>query len=307
MKKIIISGITGFVGSNLSPYLKSNFDITGLSRNENLEKNILSFSSLTGKKLDEFFTFIHLAGKAHDIKKVSSEEDYFKVNFELTKTLFEKFIESKCEVFIFLSSVKAVADAFQGILDEDVLPNPITPYGKSKLAAEQFLLSQDLPENKKLYILRPGMIHGPNNKGNLNLLYNMVSKGIPYPLGNYSNKRSFLTVNNLCYIIEKLIINKPESGIYNVVDDNPLSTEELVEIIGEVTGKRVRIFSIPKGIIQGLALAGDFLKLPFNNERLEKLTENYVISNKKCVQALGTKLPYETRTGMKHTIQSFNS
>lgn len=307
MKKILISGITGFVGSNLSPYLSSNFVIKGLSRNESKGENIFSYSSLTVENLDSFYAFIHLAGKAHDLKKVSSEEEYFQVNLGLTETLFNKFIQSQCKVFIFMSSVKAVADSFEGILDENAVPDPVTPYGKSKLAAEQFLLSQDLPQNKKLYILRPGMIHGPHNKGNLNLLYSVVSKGIPYPLGSYINKRSFLTVSNLCFVIEKLLTQIPESGVFNVVDDHPISTQELVELIGEVTGKKARIYSVPKTLIKNLAIAGDYLKLPLNSERLEKLTENFIISNHKCLQAIGATLPYDTKSGLKKTIQSFNS
>ena len=79
-----------------------------------------------------------------------------------------------------MSSVKAVADVVDGILTEDVIPNPKTVYGKAKLAAEVYILSKEIPENKRVYILRPCMIHGPNNKGNLNLLYSLVSKGIPW-------------------------------------------------------------------------------------------------------------------------------
>ena len=96
-----------------------------------------------------------------------------------------------------LSSVKAVADNLVGVLSEDRKPSPKTHYGKSKLYAERYILSKKIPNNKRIYILRPCMIHGPNNKGNLNLLYNLVSKKIPWVLGSFQNKRSYCSVDNL--------------------------------------------------------------------------------------------------------------
>ena len=84
--------------------------------------------------------------------------------------MFDQFLKSDCETFIYMSSVKAVVDQADGILTENVKPNPITVYGKSKLAAEEYILSRKNLKNKRVYILRPCMIHGPNNKGNLNLL-----------------------------------------------------------------------------------------------------------------------------------------
>ena len=84
----------------------------------------------------------------------------------------------------------------QGILTEDTIPNPKTHYGISKLQAENYILDQKLPEGKRVYILRPCMIHGPGNKGNLNLLYTLVKKGFPWPLGAFENQRSFLSIDN---------------------------------------------------------------------------------------------------------------
>ena len=222
MKSIIITGITGFVGVNLNKYLSfRNKKIVGISRKS--KKNEFSYNNLNLELFNTAKSFIHLAGKAHDLKKTSEDATYYKVNTELTKNLFDQFLESTCETFIYMSSVKAVADNLEGALIEDEIPNPITIYGKSKLAAEVYILSKEIPKNKRVYILRPCMIHGPNNKGNLNLLYSFVSKGIPYPFGKYVNRRSFVSVENLCFIINELIDNaKIEPGIYNIADDNSL-------------------------------------------------------------------------------------
>ena len=220
--------------------------------------------------------------------------------------MFDQFLVSDCEVFIYMSSVKAVADVVDGVLTEDVIPNPITVYGKSKLAAEIYILSKKIPDNKRVYILRPCMIHGPNNKGNLNLLYSFVSKGIPYPFGKYVNKRSFVSVENVCFIINELIDNaKIESGIYNLADDVSLSTIDLVKIMSEVINKPTKILKLPKLFVRFLAKVGDFLPIPINSERLLKLTENYEVSNLKIKKAIQKKLPLSSKEGIKKTITSF--
>ena len=301
--KIAITGVTGFVGQNLARYL-SDTDILGVSR-EAKGLNI-GYPELSLNILNEQNAFIHLAGKAHDLKKTSDDKEYFEVNTELTKNLFDQFLKSDCETFIYMSSVKAVADVVDGVLTEDVIPNPKTVYGKSKLAAEVYILSKEIPKNKRVYILRPSMIHGPKNKGNLNLLYSFVSKGIPYPFGKFVNRRSFLSIENLCFIIKELINNKKiESGIYNIADDISLSTISLVKVISEVLCKPTRILKVPKLFVRFIAKIGDLLPIPLNSERLQKLTEDYEVSNLKIKNAIQKELPLNALDGVKKTIASF--
>ena len=306
MRKLIITGITGFVGQNLNNYLKEGSEVIGVSRMSNKENNFISYQEINNTYLNEFDAFIHLAGNAHDLKKTSEDKEYYEANTELTKKVFNQFLESSSKVFIFMSSVKAATDVVQGILSEDIMPDPVTVYGKSKLAAEEYILSKEIPENKRVYILRPCMIHGPNNKGNLNLLYNFVSKGIPYPFGRYVNKRSFVSVDNLCFVIKELIDNsKIESGIYNIADDISLSTIDLVQMMSEILCKPTRILKVPKLLIRLIAKLGDFLPLPINSERLVKLTENYEVSNLKIKNAIQKKLPISSSEGIKKTLISF--
>ena len=301
----IITGNKGFVGLNLVSYLKDNKkDIIGVSRNPTIDE--LNYEDLNLKILNDAKSFIHLAGKAHDLKKTSEDSEYFEVNTELTKILFNQFLESECEVFIYMSSVKAVADNVEGLLTEDVVPSPITVYGLSKLAAENYILSKELPKNKRVYILRPCMIHGPNNKGNLNVLYSFVSKGIPYPFGKYENKRSFVSVENLCFIINELLDNKSiASGVYNIADDDSLSTNQLVTIIGNTIEKQIKILKTPKFIVNVLARLGDVIPLPVNSEKLQKLTENYQVSNEKIKKEIQKELPLSAEKGIEKTIKSF--
>jgi nucleoside-diphosphate-sugar epimerase len=303
---IMVSGSTGFVGQNLTPFLeKEGWKVIPLSRKQNT-KITVTYDRIDKTDFDQSNAFIHLAGKAHDLKNTSLDEEYYEVNTELTKTLFDLFLESNCKTFIYFSSVKAVADQVEGILKEEHPYQPETVYGKSKALAEQYLLSKELPKDKRLYILRPCMIHGPNNKGNLNLLYSFVCKGIPYPFGKYQNKRSFVSVENLCFIINELIDNsKIESGIYNIADDASLSTIDLVKVMGKVLNKPLRILNVPKTFVNVLAKIGDALPIPINSERLQKLTENYEVSNDKIKKAIQKELPLSAKEGIEKTIASF--
>ena len=160
--------------------------------------------------------------------------------------------------------------------------------------------------NKQVYILRPCMIHGAGNKGNLNLLYNVVKKGIPWPLGAFENRRSFTSIDNLCYVVEGLLTKDVPGGIYHMGDDEAMSTNELITIICEVMGKKSRIWKINRGIMEGCAGIGTLFHLPLNTERLRKLTENYVVSNAKIKAALGIdKMPVTAKEGLIKTIKSF--
>jgi len=232
--------------------------------------------------------------------------------------------------FIFFSSVKACADTVEGVLTEECEPNPQTPYGKSKLEAEGEVLKcesakvlkcnnpdmqssafkEDLPnfrtlelKNSRTYILRPAMIHGPGNKGNLNLLVKTVQRGIPWPLGAFDNMRSFTSVENVSRVLEALLKEDVAPGIYQVADDQPLSTNQVIGLIAEALKRKSKIWRIPCGLMRGVARMGDLLHLPLNSERLKKLTESYVVSNAKLLRALGwQKMPIGAEEGISATI-----
>lgn len=296
MKNIIITGATGFVGRNLVEYLSKSNKIQALSvRYVPNQKFILDGDAV-----------IHLAGKAHDLKKVSNPAEYYESNFELTKQLFDAFIESDASVFIFMSTVKAVADEVADELTEDSIPNPKTHYGIAKRQAEEYILNVALPVGKRVFILRPCMIHGPENKGNLNLLYKLVSIGLPWPLGAFENKRSFLSIENLCFISNELLENSSiPSGIYNLADNDALSTNELIQLLGDSLNKRNKIVKLSPNLIKKIAKLGDTLHFPLNTERLQKLTESYKVSNSKIAAAIKKELPVGSKAGLMRTFNSF--
>lgn len=314
--KILITGVHGFVGSNLVSALQKKNTIYGLDivapEKEGVKYTFpWDFLDKEGE-IPPVDAIVHLAGKAHDTKNQAAAEVYFKVNRDLTIKIFDYFCSHpEIKKFVFFSTAKAAADRVDGVLTEDVVPSPVGPYGESKIAAENYILScmRDNPDafaGRGVYIFRPCMIHGPGNKGNLNLLYNVVKKGIPWPLGAFENRRTFTSVENICFAVNGVLTKDVESGIYNMGDDEALSTNELIEEICKSLGKKARIWRLPKGLMFFVARLGGWLHLPLDSERLRKLTEDYVASNAKIKRALGVaRMPVDAREGLMRTLESF--
>lgn len=307
--RILITGVHGFVGSNLVKALSKENTIYGLDiiapEKEGVVKTY-SWDDLDAGRIPEVDGIVHLAGKAHDTRNKAAAEVYFKVNRDLTIKAFDYFLtHPSIQKFVFFSTAKAAADKVEGVLTEEVVPAPVGPYGESKIAAERYI-QEHMPVDKSVFIFRPCMIHGPGNKGNLNLLYNVVRKGIPWPLGAFENRRTFTSVENICFAVNGVLTKDVPSGIYNMGDDEALSTNELIEEICKSLGKKPHIWRLPKGLMNGIAKFGGWLHLPLNPLRMQKLTEDYVSSNAKIKNALGIDMmPVDARTGLKVTLESF--
>jgi len=326
---ILITGASGFVGSHLVPHFAEKghtLDVLDLGQSvPDCVRKSFHWDGLNQVDLCVYDAVIHLAGMAHDVRGKANEDLYMNVNYGLTKDVFTRFLETrscasgqmaKPRSFVFFSTVKAVADRVEGdVLTEDAVPNPVGPYGKSKFKAEQFIRESlekagagagSQPVN--VYIFRPSMIHGPGNKGNLNLLYQVVRRGIPWPLGSLDNKRSFTSVRNLCVLVERVAAGEIPSGVYHVADDAPVSTNRLIELICQSLGKRPKIIHLSPKLIKSFTRIGDVLHLPLNSLRLQKLTENYVVSNRKLKDALGMNaMPYTTEEELLLTLESFKN
>ena len=283
--KFLITGAYGFVGTNLCKYLAEKgheclaLDIPAAKRDDVPYASFYTWDELD--KLPVVDAVVHLAGKAHDLKKVASEQSYFDINVGLTEKIFAA---AKTTRFIYFSSSKADANG--------------NAYGRSKLAAEQFL-------NGRAIVLRPAMIHGPGNKGNLNLLWGIARRGLPWPLAAFENKRSFTSIANICAAVEALC-ERGENGIYPIADDEMISTNRLIELIAETCGKRAKLWRVPKGVMRMVAKIGDVLHLPLNTERIVKLTEDSFVNNSHLKSQLGWKrMPICAEEGMRRTLRSF--
>jgi len=295
---VCIVGSTGFIGRHLSKKLSNISPVS--TRTEGWEESLLSTDVV-----------LNLVGKAHDHKREATEEDYYYANVKLAKDVFQAFLDSSASLLIHVSSLAALEEfESSSPLKESDECRPISWYGKSKREAEEWLLSQVLPTNKKLIIIRPPMVHGPGDKGNLGLLYKLISKGIPYPLGAFNNKRSFISIDNFSFFIQQMVEHrdKLDSGIYHIADDEPISTKEIIQVIKNVTGKHVPDIALPQFLVKGLAKVGDIVPIPLNTKRLKKMTGDLLVSNAKIKRALGIyKLPITAKEGLEKTIRSFHS
>lgn len=292
---IVIAGSTGYLGTKMKEFLEKENSVKILDL-RNVDKiNILNAD-----------VFINCVGKTPDNGKFSYQE-YYESNVETVKKLFEIFIDSKAKKLIHFSSISAVEElSSEEILTEEDFPNPVSDYGKTKRLAEEFLLSQKTSENQEIIILRPTRIHGEKDKGTILQLYNFVKK-IPYPFGAYDNKRSFLYIENLLYLVKKIILSDEiKPGIYNINDDEAVSTIDIIKIIEKSEHSKLRILKISKKTLNLLAKIGDFIKFPFNTIVLKKITTTRVVSNEKLKKALGIEnLPISAEEGLIKTIKSF--
>ena len=305
--KILITGAYGFVGTNLCGYLTERghvceaLDVPAARREDVPYAAFHAWDGLEEIDFAQFDAVVHLAGKAHDLKKVASEQSYFDVNVGLTQRVFDTMVRQARErggagrgrrVFVHFSSSKASADG--------------NAYGRSKLAAERWLLSVPAASlGIGMVILRPAMIHGPGNKGNLNLLWGIAKLGLPWPLASFENRRSFTAIGNVCAAVEALCA-RGQDGVYPIADDEMLSTNRLIELIAETCGRKAKLWRLPKGLMRLAAKAGDVLHLPLNTERLGKLTEDSFVDNAALKASLGwERMPVAAEDGMRATLRSF--
>ena len=280
-----MTGSHGFVGTNLVEAFSD-------------EHEIIRWDVRLDDELPDCDAVIHLAGLAHDTKNTTQEDEYFKVNTELTKKIFDAFLKSEAKKFIFFSSIKAK--------DND------TPYARSKYLAEQYIQEKFRDESlefrdKRTYILRSCMIHGKGVKGNLPLLFKFVKKGWPWPLAAFENQRSYASIGNVSYVVSELLMKDTESGLYNVCDDEPVSTNEMIRLISSTIGCKTKMLHFPKMLVRFGARLGNVLHLPLNSERLRKLTGDCIVDNSEIKFALEiSQMPVKTKDGLELTIREMN-
>lgn len=296
---IIVLGASGFIGQHLLSSLGGG--TIGASLRDRAWRS----------EVAEADVVINLVGKAHDHKGTADEQDYYFANVELAKQVYSAFVESSARLLLHVSSLAAVEEFESQVpLTEEQACQPLSWYGQSKRAAEEWLKAQEIPLGKKLIIVRPPMVHGPGDKGNLGLLYKLISKGIPYPLSSFNNARAFISIDNFSFFIQQIIDKRDMlvSGIYHISDDETISTKEIIEIIQMVTGKNVTNLALPKFLVKGIAKIGDVIPITLNTKRLKKMTSDLLVSNEKIKQALGIeRLPLTAKEGLEKTIRSFST
>ena len=281
MKRILITGSSGFVGSYFIKKYKNKYDIKSFSFLKD------DMNTLDCRNMDMVF---HLSALVHQMGGASIEE-YEKVNVTQTLQLANKAKESGVKHFVFMSTVKVYGEETTNIYTENTICNPEDEYGKSKLKAELELKKLE-DESFKVSIIRTPIVYGYGVKANIKSLVNLVNKVPILPFGNIQNKRSMVYIGNLCHLVD-VVIEKQKAGIFLACDDKPLSTTRLIELIAKNLNKKVYLIKIP--------FFESFLKLvkPSFHKRLYGSLE---VDNSITKEKLNLKNPYSVEDGIRLMI-----
>ncbi len=281
MSKILITGANGYLGSSFVNQYKNKYKF---------EKFSLLSQKLEDINFDSVDIVLHYAALVHQ-KVEYSYEKYHEINVEYPVKLAKLAKQSGVKQFVFISTI-AVYGEEKEKLDEKTVYNPITPYGKSKLEAEKELLKLN-DDNFVVSIIRPPMVYGKNAPGNIDSLIKLVKKVPIIPLGKILNKRSFISIQNLCHMIDE-IITQQKVGIFLASDDELLSTTRLIELIAKNLNKKIYLIKIP--------LFENLLKLvkPSFHKRLYGSLE---VDNSITKEKLNLKNPYSVEEGIGMMIK----
>jgi UDP-glucose 4-epimerase len=282
MKKLLITGSNGFVGSYFIHKYKDKYDIKTFSFLKD------DFEALHVKDVD---VVLHLSALVHQMAGASKEE-YERVNVTQTLELAKKAKESGVKQFVFMSTIKVCGEESDEAYTESSRCKPQDDYGKSKLKAEIELRRLE-DENFKVSILRTPIVYGCGVKANIRSLVNLVKSISLLPFDGVNNARSFVYVGNLCHLVDQLIEQK-KSGIFLASDDEPLSTTDLIKLIAKALGKKVYLIKIP--------FFKELLKL-FKPSFYKRLYENLEVDNTQTKKILNLQNPYTTQEGIMHMIK----
>jgi nucleoside-diphosphate-sugar epimerase len=262
---------------------------------------------------DGIETVFHLAGKAHDLaENVRDELLYRQVNVEGTRKLLEAARLAGVKRFVYFSSVKAVGIAEQQPMDEAVDVPVDSPYGQSKFEAEQLVLHGGYVPHP--VVIRPSMVYGNTQKGNLPRMIKAVRYGLFPPLPDMRNRRSMVYVDD---VVRAAIMaaEKPEAAgqVYIVTDGNPYSTRQIVDMIRAALGKPKMAWQLPLGWLKGLAKMGDIIghsigrRFLFDSATLEKLSGSAWYSSAKIERELGFRPECTLQQALPGIVHFLNS
>jgi nucleoside-diphosphate-sugar epimerase len=309
MKSILVTGATGFIGSHLLPNLEQqNFSLKITTRQTSpqtsqnitpIKINNIDDTTDWSEALAEVDCVIHLAARAHILQDTATdpETQFYQTNTLATANLVKQAITQGVKHFIFMSSVGAMATLSEETLTESSPCNPDTPYGKSKLQAEQEL--KQLCENTAMTwtILRPPLIYGPRNPGNMERLLKLVKTGLPLPLGGINNRRSLLYVGNLVDSITTCISHpNAKNQTFLISDGEDLSTPALIQKIGEAMGKSPALIPIPPTLLTLVA------KPLGKEDTINRLAGSLAIDSNKIRTTLDWKPPFSVTQGLQNTV-----
>lgn len=320
---ILVTGVTGFVGRHLAPILtEKGARVRGASRQvprdgragvaEWTAVDLVGPETDWSKALRGVDTVVHLAALAHqtDQRRLPSEAEFMAVNTGGTRRLAAAAREACVRRFIFISSIGAVAEFSDILIDESTKPVPVSHYGRSKLAAEEAMREVFRGSAVEWCVLRPALVYGPGNPGNMARLLRMVLSGFPLPLAGIHNRRSFLFVGNLVGAIARVVAAQGAAGqVFHVADDKIVSTPELIQLIASTAGRKARLWPAPRWSLRFAARCGDVagglgLHTGLDSYSLRRLEQSLTVSSQALCRATGWRPERTLMEGLRITLGS---
>lgn len=280
---IVITGSSGFIGTNFIK-MSPNFIIKEVDL-LTTQIEMIDFSGID--------SILHLAALVHQMKG-APEDLYFKVNRDLAFNVAQRAKEYGVKHFVLMSTGKVYGESSKEtyLFNEESPCNPLDPYGISKLEAEQLIKGLE-DENFKVAIIRSPLVYGSGVKANMFNLIKLVDKIAILPFGGINNFRSVVYIGNLVALLQH-IINNQVSGIFIAGDKSPISTTELVKLIGKGLGKKRRLIKVPKWILK----IASYIKPAF----VDRLFGSLVLDNSHTNDFLKYIPPYSSEEGLRDMV-----
>lgn len=322
--KILVTGATGFIASHLIPFLKlKGWQIVAATHrpttSHQLSANVtpvlvgdIDGTTHWDNALNGIDTVVHLAARAHILQEAASnpEAEFFRVNTEGTENLVKQSIQAGVKHFIFISSVGAIATLSNQALTENSSCNPDTPYGRSKLQAEQALINLAHSSQMTWTILRPTLVYGAGNPGNMERLMKLVNRGLPLPFGAVRNRRSFIYVGNLVDAIATSLIHpKATNQLFLVSDSQALSTPELIKMIAIYLNRPCNLLPVPPELLRLAGNLGSAIEqsskqpMPINRSIIDRLLGSLWVDTSHIQTTLNWQPPFTMAQGLSQTLQ----
>lgn len=266
-KKILITGKGSYVGTTFIKWLQQwpdQYDVSEISVRGDEWKR---------EKFGKYDTVVHLAGIAHVSTDPKMEEQYYKVNRDLTLEVAQYAKKQGVKQFVFMSSIIVYGDSSgdKRVINQNTKPNPSNFYGISKLQAEEGLKDLD-SECFKVVVIRPPMIYGKGSKGNYSKLVKAAKLLPVFP--DFDNERSMLFVENLSEFL-RLLIENVESGLFFPQNQEYVNTSNMVKIISKIHGKDIKLVKNFNFLLKPMLKKVNIINKVFGNLVYEKSMSDY--------------------------------
>ena len=293
--KVAITGASGFIGAHLTRHLaERGMDVVPLGRDTLSWKEGMRGANAV----------VHLAGFAHGGRRPAV--DPVRINVDLARAAFEAAVAGGVPRLVNMSSIGAVVARSDVVVSDSTPFGEVSRYGLSKREAERYL-DQAGRSGLAIAHLRPPAVYGPEMRGKSAMLFKLIERGLPLPIGGIENSRSFLYVGNLVAAVAMLLNSPQVSGAFAVSDSEPISTPEFARHIGAALGRPLRIFTLPSlyvNLVNAVSRIAPFARFPLDADSIDDLHASLPVDSTRFWNAVGGRPPLSMEEGLRMTARA---